>query len=345
MNKGYITKEIISNTSRKSVIRLIYLTVAFLILLNEAFYFYLKYDNPNLGYEVNAKKWSMLKKMNSGSDWVILGDSTCNQGLSVSTFEESLSTNAVNLCTIGDMLVVSDSWMLDQYIKKFGPPNNVLIIHTYNVWHRKSIDIGLASQLPVWSLIKERPRPWIFHKKDEIKLLAYKYIPLYSQKSSLFKIVIGIFQKNSREEIFFDSKGFMSINNADPKTVSISIKNHKDYLEKNKFEMSSENLEGLENVKELAQKYGFDIFIAGGPMNEELYNDENFQAYSSDIKSYLENFAKQSDKIYYISNIYTFPAGQMISADHIIADAAQEYSKKISEKIKEINFSNNGKLQ
>lgn len=340
MKKNYPTDEIINNDSRKSPLRLIIFIFIFLFLFNIILFIFLKYHTPNLGYEVVNRKWNLLEKLEEKKDWLILGDSTCNQGLSVDVFEKENNTTAINLCTLGDMLTVNDSWMIERYIKKVGPPKNVLIIHTYNIWEREKADLGLFSQTPVISLIEEAPNPWIFNRKEATLLLFYKYFPIYSEKSSILETIVGFFQKEDpKKHVTFDEKGFMAVEYPDPETVNISVNSHKNSLKSNRFQMSPFNLSGIENIKKLAEKYEFDVFIANSPINSELVKDENFKAYFSDLNSYLDKYTNESDRLYYINSLFPFPANEMASSDHITGKAATEYSKKISEKIKEIRLS------
>lgn len=335
MAEDYPIKEIVKDVSLKSVLRLISLIVFFLFLFNWTTYYYLRLNTPNLGYKVIAKKWELLGKMNEKKNWIILGDSTCNQGLSISVFEEENSIEAVNLCTLGDMLTVDDSWILEKYIEKFGSPENVLVIHAYDMWYRDEVDFNLTSQIPLISLIKSQPNPWVFSKKDILTLFLYKYFPLYSEKSSLLETIVGFFQKEALQgKVVFDDDGFMSMEHANPEWVAVSVAGHKDFVRKNKFSMSSKNLAGLNSIRNMAERYGFNVFIANSPVNSELFSDEYFRNYFFSVNDYLKGFAKKSDRIYYINNFSVFPANQMISSDHIITSASSKYSRDISKEIK-----------
>lgn len=340
MEKDYLPKEVMIDATRKTILKSLLFIFAFLFLANVLIYHYLKYNTPNLGYEIIIKKWKLVETMREKRDWLILGDSTCNQGISALALERKINASAINLCTIGDMLTVNDSWMLETYINKFGAPKNILIIHAYDVWQRDAVNLNLASQIPVSILIKEKPNPWIFNKKDEARLLLNKYIPLYSQRTSLITAMVNAFRrKDIVVQENFDEGGFMPVKYANSETISASLSGHKDFVKSNKFYMSSNNLAGLENIKKLAETYGFNVFIANSPINEELSNDENFKNYFSNISQYLTDFANKSNRVYYIKDIFPFSKDRMVSVDHITAEAAQEYSEKLAEEI--INNSDN----
>lgn len=337
MEKNRTEQEIINAAPRASIIKLMYWIALILLIIDGASYFYLLGNTPNLSYEIIAKKWKMLEDMKEPKDWLILGDSTCNQGISPTILEEELNASAVNLCAIGGMLAVNDSWMLERYIKKFGPPKNVLIAHTYDVWGRESVHLGLASQLPIISLLKERPQPWVFNLEEELSLFFYKYWPIYFQRESLSE-AISLFIKNKSaiNQSNFDEKGFMSVENARPETVIKEANLKKNSLAKLTFHMSEDNAASLENIKKLAEEYDFDVFIAHGPICNQLFEDAGFKAYFSDIDTYLKNYASKSSRIHYISENYAFSENEMVSSDHVNAKAALKYSEQLSENLKKI---------
>lgn len=338
MNKNYLPKEKIREVPILFTVKIIALLIVLILIVNGIFYFYLGANNPNLGYKINSKKWHLLNSSKEKKDWLILGDSTCNQGLSVSEFEKQINSPAINLCTIGNMLTLDDSWLLEAYIEKHGTPENVLIIHTYDFWYRNDINLSLTSQLPVWDIITENPSPWPLNFKQEILLMAYKYFPLYSQNESFKKVLYDFFENTKENPPSFTTNGFMIIKDANIKNVKKSKINHINFTKNNKFTLSKNNLSGLNNIKNLSEEFGFNVFIANGPLNASLSRNDAFKSYFAKLRKYFNNYASRSDNVYYIDSLFTFQDNEMISADHVNHKAALKYTKKISEKIKRITY-------
>ena len=127
--------------------------IVLLIGVNAIAGLYLHSNTTNWGYWIIRQKWDLLNSLQNPVDWLILGDSTCNQSVVPSVLERELSGKALNLCTIANMLLVDDYFMLTHYIDEFGPPANVVLVHVYDVWHRPGRYSKLGKFLPwgYWS--------------------------------------------------------------------------------------------------------------------------------------------------------------------------------------------------
>lgn len=130
--------------------------VGCLLMLGAANYladWFLTSYSSNGGYKIAQVKWSKLLTLQRPVDVLVLGDSTGLQGVDPTVLDQTLGGRSLNLCTVGNMLVVNSAWMLDQYIQRFGPPKQVVLVHTYDVWHRK---VNSSTRL----LLAETPLPW-----------------------------------------------------------------------------------------------------------------------------------------------------------------------------------------
>ena len=330
--------ELISDISAKKVIVSILLTIFIVGIINFMAYEYLKEHTPNLGYEINFKKWKILSELDGKKDWLILGDSTCNQGIDPSIIKKDLDVDAVNLCTIGSMLTVGDSWMLELYIKKNGPPKDVLIVHAYDVLDRMDISLSSVSQLPLDVLFHNEPQPWSFSIGDRMQLYFYKYFPLYSQSASLTELISGTFyaySNNPRNSHIFSDSGFMIENLSDSASVRKDTEDHIKFVSNRKFEPSVENLKGLENIKYLSEKYNFNVYLAVGPIHDKLYANQEFKRYYGELRDFQKNFCEGSRNMHFISDEpATFSENEMSSSDHVVGDAATIYTRDMISKIK-----------
>ena len=102
----------------------------------------------NRGYELIKAKWNLLIGLKRPVDVLVVGDSSCYLGIDPEVIESDVGGTALNLCTIGDMTAVGDYWMLDHYVRRFGPPRTVIIGHVHDIWHRSMSPI-LVEQVPV----------------------------------------------------------------------------------------------------------------------------------------------------------------------------------------------------
>ena len=149
-------------------------TLIFVIIFNFAAKLYLKENTTNRGYWLINKKWELLFKQKEPVDWLILGDSSCNQGVVPTIVNERLNTSSINLCTIGDMLSLDNSWMLEKYIQRVGVPKNILIVHVYDAWGR-GINRPVFAQIPLnWGYWKQLEPKINFTKRETSQLFIHK---------------------------------------------------------------------------------------------------------------------------------------------------------------------------
>jgi hypothetical protein len=87
--------------------------------------------------------------------------------------------------------------MLEYYIDHFGPPQNVLIAHVYDVWGR-SFSPGYLGELPLaWGSWKELSyaADWAKEVKAQREIFLTRYFPLYSQNRTLAGILRDSFTR------------------------------------------------------------------------------------------------------------------------------------------------------
>jgi hypothetical protein len=223
--------------------------LALLFLVNIFAVWYLHQYTPNRGYWLIKEKWNLLLGMNEPVDWLILGDSTGNSGIAPSTLKSKLGGKGANLCTISLMLVQNDVWMLENYIARFGRPQNVLMVYSSEIWQRKFYP-AILSKIPLewgfWSQLSPKPQLGL---RDKIEMLLYRYAPLYAERDSLSKVVIeGVKDPRTlfRDKFRVEQDGFMRVKKGDPDTVESHMKELVDFARKNHFQVSEINRRSLE---------------------------------------------------------------------------------------------------
>ncbi|MEB3357540.1 MAG: hypothetical protein VKK04_12500, partial [Synechococcales bacterium] len=69
-----------------------------LILLNVLANGFLDYLISRQGYFLASYKWNLLTDLKQPADWLVLGDSSCNQGVVPEILSQELGGTALNLC-------------------------------------------------------------------------------------------------------------------------------------------------------------------------------------------------------------------------------------------------------
>ena len=328
----HLPKEVLPKTTWRRLTVLILLTLVMVILTNLFMIGYLDRYSMNFGYWTIHQKWNLLGDLNSPVDWLILGDSSCSQGVMPAIFKTELNQSAINLCTTGDMGTLGDLWMLEEYIERFGPPKNVVVMHTFDIWHRIFNPVRLG----------QIPRPWKFWENHifGIDLLTEKdfrndtflehYVPIYSQNKTIGTIIrSALAGKHNPFDAMWEigDDGFVPALEPKPDIVLAGEQQQINFVSENNFQVSRLNDQALREMAGLADRYDFKLYLANSPVFEGLFANSDYQDYFQSVQSYLQEVANQSANVHHISSVMTFPAEQMQNPDHLIVSGADEFTR------------------
>lgn len=294
--------------------------------------------SPNLAGWIIGFKWHLLQDRAKAADWLILGDSSCNQGVDPQVMTTELGGDVINLCTIGDMLAVNDAWMLDWHIQHYGPPKAVLMVHVYDVWHRSFEPVRMGSvPLDYWTLRRLNP-PVNLQRHDLRNYLETRYFPLYANNLSLQSLLrVGDpNQPTLSEAREVNGQGFLAAHESTPDNVRQDSRSHVRWLERTtQTKISDDNAKALRQIAALAEQYKFDVYLAPAPVYAGLAGDPSFQKYYAVLERELNAFAGGRLHLL-LDTLATYPAESMQNADHVLADAARDYTMRLVAEIQAI---------
>jgi hypothetical protein len=292
----------------------------------------------NLAGWIISHKWRMLLGMEQPVDDLILGDSSCNQGVNPAELTRALGDKrAVNLCTIGDMLALNDAWMLQTYIERFGAPKRVIIVHVYDIWSR-SFDWNRVGTIPVGLTRLRRLEPEVTLKRWQLRsYMESRYFPLYTNNRSLqSKLRLGDpALELSPGPRRVNPLGFLADSVAFPDSVTKDFQAHLEYLAKNDFKLSRDNARGLAAISALAREHNFPVYLAPAPMYDSLAGNERFRRYYSGVHEALAQ-ASTGNMHLLFDQPMVFPASELQNADHLVVHAANRYTRALAERIRAI---------
>jgi len=303
------------------------------VLLNTLAGIYLSERQGNRGYALIDRKWELLTGLDESVDILIVGDSSCNQGLMPSIVSERLDATSLNLCTIGALLAVDDVWMLEYYLGKHDKLSAVILVHAYNVWQRPLSPVAVAQVPQPWGFWK-RMRPSIDFEVPQLgKLFVARYLHLIAQNTTLKNALMYGWRR--RESVSkFRPSGFMEYNIPRPQRVLRDSRNHVNFVSGNQFRMSAENRQALEQAALLADERNFQLYLAHSPMFAGLYENSELKRYIRDLNGELADFAAGHDRVHLLDpNPEVFAETEMESADHLVLDAARKFSAIVADKI------------
>jgi hypothetical protein len=336
-----LPKEILPTTSWYKLILLILLTLVMVFLTNLFMIGYLDRNSMNYGYWTIHQKWNLLDGLEAPVDWLVLGDSSCSQGVMPEVFMNELNQSAINLCTTGDMGTLDNLWMLEEYIQRFGAPKNVLVVQTFDMWHRDFNPVRLGQIPRPWNFWEDHTFGYdlMFDKDIRDETFVEHYVPLISQNKTIGMIIRSTLAGkhnpfNSTWEMMGD--GFVPAFESKPETVLAGEQQQIDFVTKNSFSVSFLNNQALWKMAKLAETNDFNLYLANSPAFEGLYANPDYQEYFHSLQYYLQDVANQSANVRYIPSVKTFPVEQMQNPDHLIVSGAEEYTQWLVEEIRQI---------
>jgi hypothetical protein len=336
-----LPEEIPLLTTMRQALITIFLTMLLVATANLLAKWYLGQYTLNRGYWLVNAKWELLGSMSEPADWLIVGDSSANQGVIPSIIEEQLGGQTVNLATTAGTILLDDLWMIEEHIKRFGPPKNVLVVHTVDVWHR---DI-------TYVVLSKIPRPWGFWKSSAIypqldsaklpRVFLTRYLPFYGESGSILRVIARI--ATSPEKIFqnpytLEPGGYMRADGMVPEVTLEDVEHFTSTYERQERDVSDINMALLNEMVVLADSYDFDLYLVNGPIYDGVVQHDPTRAYITRVNQTLEEVASQSDYVHHVDMLAMFPLEQMQSSDHVIFAAARTFSEMLASELDKIQI-------
>ncbi len=327
-----LPSESVPQRSLRTVIRDLAAASLLLLAVNAAAFAAMQVSNVNLGYEIVRQKFVLADTIDEPVDWLFLGDSTCNQGMSPVRFEELTGQTALNLCLTGDMTVLGDAWVLQRLLDRVGQPRRgVLLSHAYDVWKRDGDRIEIiAAEIP-GSLHWRRTRALRPMTTEELaRATVGQYFPLVSRPNSAHLLLYSLVRP--RPALNLDAAGFMDAGAADPRGVEGDVSGHLRRSEED-FSISELNRRSLILVDERSE---VPVYIVPSPMNDRLWADEGVQARVAQVYGGVAAVAHEREGLTLLRDTpWVYSAEQMNNADHVDGETALEHTAAVADLLRD----------
>jgi hypothetical protein len=289
----------------------------------------------NRAYWLISAKWRLLEAQTAPVDWLILGDSSGNQAVQGDRLAQKLGGSTLNLCTIADMLVVHDAWVLRRYLDRVGPPKNVVVVHVADVWPRQlqNKQKMLLGKVPLpWGSWEKAEPPLTLTPRETFALFLDRYVPLYTDNLTISRWATRP-KTFLKSRMSLDAWGYMRIDSPDPKNAVQDGKNKILYFG-NARKVSSANQAGLLELIRLSEEYGFRLIVAHAPVVDVLGTSPQFAVRLREMEASLRQAAGPDTPLPLVLNPpVMFPAALMQNCDHVTHPAASRYTDLLSEAI------------
>ena len=332
-----LPRERVRRSTAKDLVVLCACMSIVVFLANMAAMFFVDNNPPNKGYAVVKSKWKLLDGIEKPLDWLVLGDSSCLAAVDPAVWTEATGESVLNLCTLGDLLLLDDVWLLKDYLSQHGAPQGVVVMHAYDMWYREVGDgaLSLFGQIERPWGIWDRAKPKVeLNASDRLKVFLARFVPLLSQAKSIRDALVPSpaslrDRKGSIAPQFnISDSGFMP-GPARPINVLKDTQGHKQFVRENKPIVSSPNQKALSELVSLAEEFGFPVKVVMSPLHDELKHDEAFRAYFEGTLKELNAYADKTQHLKFVSKVETYPASAMQNSDNLGRAKVSDFTRKL----------------
>lgn len=324
-------------TTWASLARALLATLLILGLVNVGLSIAIRELTVNPGYETIRSKWNLASKYSEPVDWLLVGDSTCIQGLDPEAFELASGQTALNLCTTGDMLAVGDAWFVREYLDTVGPPNQgILVTHAYDVWPRDANSVeALAWVIPADDRWRRNRSPLPASGEERVLAAVGNWFPLYSQPESVERVLFETWALLNTERPELSELGFRQSGPARPDAVERDIAFHLGTVAKRDMTISEANSEALNELVELARSAEVPLVLSPSPLADQLWLDTDFQSRYEQATAPLQRVANENPSVVLLqTDPWLYPIDAMQNADHIAEPTAPAHAERIVEALR-----------
>lgn len=290
----------------------------------------LEIRQPNLGYWLMQKKWVMLEATEP-VDWLILGDSSGNQGVVPEVITGRLGGTALNLCTIGDASTLHTAWMLEEYLSNRPAPKAVIIVHAYDVWSRDP-DPGTLAQVPIKFAYRHRELLLEYFSQEPKSLASYfaaKLFPGAYYDQSIRHMIFRPFEQIQRDQLV-STTGYMAVEKRGNFPLAADLAKHEKGLADAEKVLSRA---GTIALKRLSDQHQVPIFLVYAPVYDALAMQSAWQGYTQELSGSITSISEASPATHLITEPYVGAEAVMENVDHMLHPYSTEYTRWICSQI------------
>ena len=325
-------------------LRCVVVTVLCFLLLERLWAFVAVEFDPEVSFSIFGQRLAVCRDGSKSYDVLFLGDSSLGAGVVPEVFTEETGLSAYNLSTVGDGMLMADSYLLEEYLRHHRPPKAVVMMHVYDVWHR-GIDMRLFNMhftrpAELWTLLRHR----LTGRRRVIDAALQLVAPSYRYKAIPERILCTaarrgpghLRRERAQRETFFRRQlaagGFLP-QKQDPFAVSADIRYHLDFVSSHDFRVSGANRYYLARMLRTAERGGFRVYFAFAPVAEEFAGEASAQRYLSAAREWVTmGQTGDAGKPELLAEDYPrFPVQMLAQTiDHLSARTAEAFSRTLA---------------
>jgi len=330
----HIATEEIGDSSSQRIVRVFFGVLILFVTINFLANWYLDSYTNKRSHWLLKTKWSMLLDETQSVDWLVLGDSSGNQGVNTQMLQKRMGGRALNLCTIGNSLIVGDLWMLETLIKKQLIPVNIILVHVYDVWMREDYTPYVLAMTPLsYGFWENYSFDSGIGGQKYFEILLQKYIPLYSQNETLSSRLRSPLTL-TQQILSIDETGFMRMTQANPEFVVRDYNWHISNLQQRGEKIISDiNKRAYKALVKIVVDNKINLYVVHAPIYSALADSLIFQDHNYRLNTELKKLSGKNTNISILPDVKGFAKENLESVEHVVGDSAEVYTDFIIQNV------------
>lgn len=326
--------ETVSPATGRDVWRLLLGALTVVVLANFAALCLLAAHNPNRGNWLVAQK-AALAATGPAADTLLIGDSTCNQGLRPRGFDAALGGTTLNLCAIGTLGLIGDVVLLDRYLASHPAPKRIIVSHAPDVWFRQPNAFNLGLLPADATATADLQAAGLGGLGARAKMLAGRWLPLYAATRSLTDFIRHPLSTWARTYTL-EPGGFMVVDTSNPAQKERDMREMAALLKANvdaQAALPTSTVVALKLLAERSRTAGFKLYLLPSAVAEPVARGADFEAYTARLLAAVEAVVETP----WLSRTFrAFPADAMEESDHLLVAAADVFTAEVAAAVRRV---------
>jgi hypothetical protein len=280
----------------------------------------------------------MLEDLDAPVDWLVLGDSSCNQGVVPAVLSEELGGRALNLCTIGPVTMLHQAMMLEVYLARVDAPRAILLVNSVRMLSETFNPLVLAKApvpwgvSPAYRFSTETIAFW-----DQAHVAWARHLPLYYDNRDLRTILRSAFVAphtlfKKAEHVPMTPDGYM-MTSTPGRMDHMVAETEAELSQEQPF--AEDSVRGVQRILALAAARATPVYSFTGPLFDEMNRSALFRQRIRTVEDWWRQLADRTPHLVRSTSLYLVPLeGMGDDIQHVTHDAAVRYTREIARDVR-----------
>lgn len=265
-------------------------------------------------------KWNRLVRAGDDVDWLLVGDSSGEFGISPDVARDEFGYDLLNLSTHRIWKLVDDVWMIEYYLQHHDSRPRILVMHVVGDYQDEFNPLVMSNVSRSQAFFDRFTFSLDLSIRDQLDVQAARYVPLYYRRDDLIRRIENRVPKALREE-----------QNASRDDDTAYLAGQPAAYRANDNIVTAQNARILRTLAEIAAEYGVEVYLIHSPVMDDLYADPYFREDLDAIEAWLADFVAGYDHVHFLPTQWLYTREQMSHPYHVVEAEKPDLTRRVFE--------------